>query len=116
MAVSLFHDRCLYHIKTSPLICIANQYTGFNMIGTSVMKELVLEACLFIINCVKNILYLILQESQPISYCIYGNFCNSIYNMIQHMHLYEELWTLANRTHKHSLYVELNWSIRMHHH
>ena len=29
-----------YHIETSPLICSANQWTGFYMIGTSVMKEL----------------------------------------------------------------------------
>ena len=29
-----------YHIETSPLICRANQWTGFYMRGTSVMKEL----------------------------------------------------------------------------
>ena len=29
-----------YHIETSPLICSANQWTGFYMIGPSVMKEL----------------------------------------------------------------------------
>ena len=28
------------HIETSPLICFANHWTGFYMIGTSVMKEL----------------------------------------------------------------------------
>ena len=28
------------HIETSPLICRANQLTGFYMIGTSVMKQL----------------------------------------------------------------------------
>ena len=28
-----------YHIKYNPLICRANQWTGFNMIRTSVMKE-----------------------------------------------------------------------------
>ena len=28
----------LYHIETSPLICTANQWTGFYMIGASVMK------------------------------------------------------------------------------
>ena len=33
------HDRGLYHLETSPLICSANQRTGFYMIGTSVMKE-----------------------------------------------------------------------------
>ena len=36
----LFHDEGSYHIETSPLICRANQSTGFYMIGTSVMKEL----------------------------------------------------------------------------
>ena len=29
-----------YHIETSPLICRANQWTGFYMIATSVIKEL----------------------------------------------------------------------------
>ena len=29
-----------YHIETSPLICKANQLTGFYMIGTSVIKKL----------------------------------------------------------------------------
>ena len=29
------------HIETSSLICFANQWTGFCMIGTSVMKELI---------------------------------------------------------------------------
>ena len=36
----LSHDVDPYHIETSPLICRANQWTGFYMIGTSVMKEL----------------------------------------------------------------------------
>ena len=30
-----------YHIETSPLICWANLWTGFYMIGTTVMKELI---------------------------------------------------------------------------
>ena len=38
--VWLFHDGGIYHIKTSPLTCSANRWTGFYMIGTSVMKEL----------------------------------------------------------------------------
>ena len=29
-----------YHIETGLLICRANQWTGFYMIGTSIMKEL----------------------------------------------------------------------------
>ena len=36
----LFHDGDCYPIETSPLICRANQWTGFNKITTSVMKEL----------------------------------------------------------------------------
>ena len=35
----LFHDGGPYHIETSPLICRANQWTGFFMIGTSAMEE-----------------------------------------------------------------------------
>ena len=36
----LFHDGDPYHIETSPLIYFSNQWTGFYMIATSVMKEL----------------------------------------------------------------------------
>ena len=36
----LFHDRGSYHIETSSMIYFANQWTGFYVIGTSVMKEL----------------------------------------------------------------------------
>ena len=35
----LFHDRGLYYIETSSLICSENQWTGFYMIETSIMKE-----------------------------------------------------------------------------
>ena len=38
----LFHDLGPYHIETSPLICTGNQWTGFYMIETFVMKELIL--------------------------------------------------------------------------
>ena len=37
----LFHDGVSYYIETSPLIYFANQCTGFYMIGTSAMKELI---------------------------------------------------------------------------
>ena len=37
---SLFHDRGRYHTETSPLVCRANQWTGFYMTMASVMKEL----------------------------------------------------------------------------
>ena len=36
----LFHDGRPYHIGTSPLVCRTNQWTGFYMIWTSVMKDL----------------------------------------------------------------------------
>ena len=36
----LFDDGDPYHIETSPFIYSANQWTGFYMIGTSVIKEL----------------------------------------------------------------------------
>ena len=36
----IFHDGGLCYIETSPLICFANQLTGFCMKETSVMKEL----------------------------------------------------------------------------
>ena len=36
----LFHDGGPYHIETNPSICYVNQGTGFYMIGTSIMKEL----------------------------------------------------------------------------
>ena len=37
----LFHDGGPYYIKTSSLICKANQWAGFYMIVISVMKELI---------------------------------------------------------------------------
>ena len=38
--IQLFNEGILFHIETSPLIYCANQWTGFYMIGTSIMKEL----------------------------------------------------------------------------
>ena len=38
---ALFHDEERYYIETSPLICGANQWTGFYMITASVIKELI---------------------------------------------------------------------------
>ena len=34
----LFHDGGSYHIETSPLICRTSQWTGFCMIGVSIIK------------------------------------------------------------------------------
>ena len=36
-----FHIGGCYHIETSPLICRVSQWTGFYMIATSFMKELI---------------------------------------------------------------------------
>ena len=36
------HDKGPYHLETSPLICRANQLTGFYIIRTSAIKELVI--------------------------------------------------------------------------
>ena len=38
---ALFHDEERYYTETSPLICRANQWTGFCMITASVIKELI---------------------------------------------------------------------------
>ena len=39
--IQIFPDEGPYHIETCPLISIANQWTGFYIIGTSAMKELI---------------------------------------------------------------------------
>ena len=36
----LFNDGGPYNMEASPLICFANQWTGFYIIGTFVMKDL----------------------------------------------------------------------------
>ena len=38
--IKLFHDGGPCHVETCLLICSANQWTGFYMIGTSITKEL----------------------------------------------------------------------------
>ena len=43
----LFHDGGPYDIETSHLICSANQWIAFYMIGTSV-KELIKHICKFL--------------------------------------------------------------------
>ena len=60
-------------IETSPLICSANQWTGFYMIGTSVMKELRNEKS----NVCKNMLYMVKKavlsrSSRPEMFCKIG--------------------------------------------
>ena len=43
LVINYFMTGGPYHIETSPLICIANQWIGFYMIGTSVRKKLMAE-------------------------------------------------------------------------
>ena len=38
--MDLFHDGRPNYIKASPAICFANQWIGFNLIGTFITKEL----------------------------------------------------------------------------
>ena len=53
----LFHDGGPYHIETSPLICIANEWTGFYMIGTTIMKELTNFTKTFHLRCLTEIVW-----------------------------------------------------------
>ena len=39
--MTIFHDGCCYHIETSPMSSTENQWSGFSMIVTSAMKELI---------------------------------------------------------------------------
>ena len=50
-SLALSWRRGPYHIETSPVICSANQWTGFYMIGTSVMKELKADWIIDKANC-----------------------------------------------------------------
>ena len=69
------HDGGRYHIETSPLICSANQWTGFYMISASVMKGLkinliflsVKTLCLNFLYLPKNLHDVILQKT--VRYC-----------------------------------------------
>ena len=40
LSLNPFHDGGRYHLETSPLICRANQWTGFYMMTAFVMKGL----------------------------------------------------------------------------
>ena len=53
----LFHDGGRYHIETSPLICRANQWTGFYMISAFVMKELKQDIFIRLKYIFENIFY-----------------------------------------------------------
>ena len=49
----LFHDGDPYNLEISRLICSANQWTGFYMIGASVIKELTETSVFFKIQSTK---------------------------------------------------------------
>ena len=55
----LFHDRGSYYVETSPLICRANKWTGFYMIGTSVKKKLVLSLLIWLVSLLDLVFYTI---------------------------------------------------------
>ena len=57
-----FTDWGPYHIETSPLICTTNQWTGFYMIETSVMKELDNASAECITNKIKPEVYTIFLD------------------------------------------------------
>ena len=42
----LYHIIMSYHIETNPFICSANQWTKFYVIGTSVIKKLIVSVVL----------------------------------------------------------------------
>ena len=52
----LFQDGGRYHIETNPLICSANQWTGFYMITASVLKGLISSLIVIItfVNVLQN--------------------------------------------------------------
>ena len=52
----LFHEGGPYHIETSPLICRANQWTGFYIIGTSVLKQLIASLKSFLNLCSRELM------------------------------------------------------------
>ena len=54
-----FMTEVSYRIETSPLICRANQWTGYYMIGTSVMKELIWNILLIPWKPGKKVIYVI---------------------------------------------------------
>ena len=76
----IFHYGGPYHIETSPLICRANQWTGFYMIRTSVMKELNFERQILVLSfrfklihiwkipCVAHVISTLVHSSAAIHY------------------------------------------------
>ena len=51
----LFHDGRPYYIETSPLICRANQWTDFYMIGNSIMNVFMSYVCVYESDLAQNI-------------------------------------------------------------
>ena len=58
--ILLFYDGCPYYIETSPMICFVNQWIGFYMIGTIVIKELKTDWC-DKIRCLKYFIDILLN-------------------------------------------------------
>ena len=66
-------------METSPLVCRANEWTGFYMILTSIMKELKVHSCIF--------------ENLLIRFCSYKNITlNSLFNYLNYH--YSITWIL----------------------
>lgn len=58
----VFHDEYPYHIETSLQICSADQWTGFCMIGISIMKGLIMILLSF--NLTSNYKYISSKMSE----------------------------------------------------
>ena len=71
-SVLLFHDGVSYHIETSPLICSANWWTGFCMIETSVLKELIQKS--FMMASVQSQLTVKMHQRKGIDNKCFKNF------------------------------------------
>ena len=53
----LFHDRLPYYVETSPWIYSASKWTGFYMVGISVMSELIWERIIKVLCIITGMLY-----------------------------------------------------------
>ena len=105
----LFHDGGRHHIETSPLICRANQWTGFNMITVSVMKELNKMAL------IKSFLVGALYSSKLIY--LYLNKGNNVCEMLQLFEIDDTstftCWLFQNIFMKHVSFKPFYWYIKL---
>ena len=51
----LFYEQITHHIETSPLICSANQRTGFYVIGTSVIRKVKVKVYISILRKIHSV-------------------------------------------------------------